>query len=204
MAADAPPPCAVPREPLVDITTIHPALEKMARAICLAEGHHEDEHWFDYNPKRKVDMGGPAWTAYLEHASLALKVLETLDLSTLMRGTAAFSWDTPPPPDDEGDLDSAPDLDRALKALVAHIQNPTLPVVRPQGRSQWDETHFVQRKVGDEWRDIGLSLGDVVEFHSLALAKARCGDYRRGDEPLRIVSRRSYRLTEDVFTEMPA
>ena len=203
--ADSIPDCAVPREPKVDIAAIHPALEKMARAVCLAEGVDEDEHWFDYDDKAKVDRGGPAWTFHLDHARLALSVLETLDFSTLMRGTAALNHDAaPPPPDDLGDTDYVPDLDRMVKALVAHIKDPAKPVIRPTVQTTWDETHFIQRKVGEQWQCIGLSLGDVVEFHTLALAKSRCGDFRRGDEALRIVSQRTYRLTEEAVTEVPA
>ena len=118
------PPIAVPRDPLVDIATIHPALEKMARGICLAEGHFEDEHWFDYDDKAKVDCGGPAWTYYLEHARTALKALTALDHATLMRGTAAFSYDDPPPDDDAGDPDYVEDLDRAVKTIVTHVLQP--------------------------------------------------------------------------------
>lgn len=122
------PPIAVPREPLVDIATIHPTLEKMARGICLADGYHEDEHWFDYDEKSKVDRGGPAWTFYLERAEHALKALLSLDNATLMRGTAAFSHDTPLPAEDLGDPDYVEDLDRAIKTIVGHILKP---YVRP-------------------------------------------------------------------------
>lgn len=199
-----PPPFAVPREPLVDVASIHPALEKMARAICLAEGHNEDEHWFDYNPKRKVDLGGPAWTAYLEHATQALQVLETLDFSTLMRGTAALNYDDAPPPDDLGDTDTVPDLARMLRALVAHIKDPAKPAARPTVHTTWDEKHYVQRREGGAWSDIDFGYGDVAQYHSLALARTKCAHFRRGEEAMRIVTRRFYSLTEDTITEVPA
>ena len=121
MGANTPPPYAVPRAPLVEIAKVHPALEAMARAVCRVEGNEEDLHWPDYDDKRKVDMGGPAWTYYLDHAREALKVLGTLDPVTLMRGTAAINWDDLPPEDDLGDPDYVDDLNRELKALVAHI-----------------------------------------------------------------------------------
>lgn len=124
MTADAAPAGAVPRQPAVDIRTVHPALEKMARGICLAEGHAADEHWFDYDDKSKVDRGGPAWTHYLGHARQALGALLTLDDATLMRGTAAFSWDTLPPQDDLGDPDYVVDMRRFMTALHAHITAP--------------------------------------------------------------------------------
>lgn len=105
-----------------DVDRIHPALQSMARAICLASGRPDDADWTI--PDDGGDVVRPSWSFYVEHARQALATLTGLDDTTLMRGTAAINWDTLPPDDDLGDPDYAPDFDRMLKALVIHICKP--------------------------------------------------------------------------------